>query len=633
MPTITPAAAMRFWLKLFFSHNRQRLILGITLALATALSGMALLALSGWFITATAVAGAAIALGAVYMLDIYLPGGGIRFFALSRTLSRYLERLYNHDTVLRQLALSRVALFQGLQQLPRALSKQATDADWLSRLTTELDALDNLYLRLLVPPLIALLASAVFFAVLALWLPGFALAGFSLLLLFMLSSARLFCRQNSQLGSELAEQVTAARQAIIAQIDGIAELLTSNTLAHYQHPLWQHSARFFQLENSLQRWQSRWQLAINLWQIGLFVALISGVLYTHSLALLSGPVAVLFILGWLGVAELLLSLPGQYAHLGKTRYAATRLAALSQSEQAGNTQTDTASAARPLQRVLTHQSANNATFNSLQLEISRHPQIAQSFHSPLNLNFSASQPWILVCGRSGSGKSSIAKALIADDHLSPQTYPHDSGTGQTCLSTCTGVESIQINNEGNTTTLTRAATINNAEKAISYCQLSLNNIPLSAEQRRAYQQQIAYLEQENANFADTLRYNLQLGLAPLPDELLWQQLQKVELADWAKQLPQGLDTWLGDAGQNISGGQARRLSLARLMLRQPALIILDEPFNGLDNAMAARIWQAMLPWLEQRKVLLLLHHKPEQFHHIERFSVLDLDNDLSAIAH
>lgn len=584
MPTITPAAAMRFWLKLFFSHNRQRLILGIALALATALSGMALLALSGWFITATAVAGAAMALGAVYMLDIYLPGGGIRFFALSRTLSRYLERLYNHDTVLRQLALSRVALFQGLQQLPRALSKQATDADWLSRLTTELDALDNLYLRLLVPPLIALLASAVFFAVLALWLPGFALAGFSLLLLFMLSSARLFCRQNSQLGSELAEQVTAARQAIIAQIDGIAELLASNTLAHYQHPLWQHSARFFQLENNLQRWQSRWQLAINLWQIGLFVALISGVLYAHSLALLSGPVAVLFILGWLGVAELLLSLPGQYAHLGKTRYAATRLAALSQSEQAGNTPTDTTSAARPLQKVLTHQSANNATFNSLQLEISRHPQIAQSFHSPLNLNFSASQPWILVCGRSGSGKSSIAKALIAED-------------------------------------------------AASYCQLSLNNIPLSAEQRRAYQQQIAYLEQENAIFADTLRYNLQLGLAPLPDELLWQQLQKVELADWAKQLPQGLDTWLGDAGQNISGGQAKRLSLARLMLRQPALIILDEPFNGLDNAMAARIWQAMLPWLEQRKVLLLLHHKPEQFHHIERFSVLDLDNDLSAIAH
>ena len=633
MPTITPAAAMRFWLKLFFSHNRQRLILGIALALATALSGMALLALSGWFITATAVAGAAMALGAVYMLDIYLPGGGIRFFALSRTLSRYLERLYNHDTVLRQLALSRVALFQGLQQLPRALSKQATDADWLSRLTTELDALDNLYLRLLVPPLIALLASAVFFAVLALWLPGFALAGFSLLLLFMLSSARLFCRQNSQLGSELAEQVTAARQAIIAQIDGIAELLASNTLAHYQHPLWQHSARFFQLENNLQRWQSRWQLAINLWQIGLFVALISGVLYAHSLALLSGPVAVLFILGWLGVAELLLSLPGQYAHLGKTRYAATRLAALSQREQADNTPELSANTTQPLQTVHSDLSANNAlaSFSTLQLEINRHPQIAQSFHRPLNLSFATAQPWILVCGRSGSGKSSLAKALLADDLLSPQTYPHDSGTGLTCLSTCTGVEGIKINSAGDIATLRQAATINTAETAISYCQIRLNNIPLSAAQRLAYQQQIAYLEQENAIFADTLRYNLQLGLAPLPDEVLWQQLQKVELADWAKQLPQGLDTWLGDAGQNISGGQARRLSLARLMLRQPALIILDEPFNGLDNAMATRIWQAMLPWLEQRKVLLLLHHKPEQFSRIECFSVLDLDNDRTTV--
>ena len=84
-------------------------------------------------------------------------------------------------------------------------------------------------------------------------------------------------------------------------------------------------------------------------------------------------------------------------------------------------------------------------------------------------------------------------------------------------------------------------------------------------------------------FADTLRYNLQLGQNALPEQALWQALATVELEQWARALPHGLDTWLGDWGQNLSGGQARRLSLARLLLRQPDLVILDEPFNGLGR--------------------------------------------------
>ena len=185
MPSHNNLQALRFWLDIFLQQNKHRLVLGALLAIATALSGIALLALSGWFITATAVAGAALLLGAVFMLDIYLPGGGIRFFALSRTVSRYFERLYNHDTVLRQLAKSRVVLFKGLQQLPRSTSKNFSDTDWLSRLTAELDSLDNLYLRLLLPPVISVIATVFFFGILAIWLPSFALFTPGLFLLFM----------------------------------------------------------------------------------------------------------------------------------------------------------------------------------------------------------------------------------------------------------------------------------------------------------------------------------------------------------------------------------------------------------------------------------------------------------------
>ncbi|MCA1768150.1 MAG: hypothetical protein LC639_08145, partial [Idiomarina sp.] len=96
------------WLKQLGSYRIQ-LLLGIALALATALFGVGLLSLSGWFITASAL----------YIgFDIYTPGGGIRFFAIARTVSRYLERLLNHDLVLKLQAHWRVALFRLLQKTP-----------------------------------------------------------------------------------------------------------------------------------------------------------------------------------------------------------------------------------------------------------------------------------------------------------------------------------------------------------------------------------------------------------------------------------------------------------------------------------------------------------------------------------
>src|SRR5690625_43000 len=87
------------WIRLLFTRQ-WRLWVGASLMLATLLSGVGLLSLSGWFITATAVTAMAWAAGIAATLDVYIPGGGIRFFALTRTVSRYFERLYNHDTVL-----------------------------------------------------------------------------------------------------------------------------------------------------------------------------------------------------------------------------------------------------------------------------------------------------------------------------------------------------------------------------------------------------------------------------------------------------------------------------------------------------------------------------------------------------
>lgn len=553
LPTSTQA--LRYWLRVLFAGNRQRLLTGALLALATALSSMALLGLSGWFITATALAGVAILAGSAFLLDIYLPGGGIRFFALSRTVSRYFERVHNHDTVLRQLAKSRLALFQGLQAMARRHSAEHADADWLNRLTAELETLDNLYLRLLLPPVVALLALSLFCLVLAIWLPLAALLLWSGTVVIVFVAVRRFLSHNHRSGEALAQAINQSRIASVEHLRGVAELRVSQQAVIQQDKLKTQLQELNQFELQLQRAQRRFQFGLQNLNVVLLSSVLMMVLHATSVQLITGPVAVMFLLGWLGVAELLLALPASWQMFGKTAFAARRLAQLAQTP------------AKP--------STTSIELKSLALTVKDHPQVLISRNGIITLQLNPATPWVLLSGPSGCGKSTLAAAIAGE-------------VSQPGLA------------------------------------LLVNDQPVPTKTLFDVTDQIGYLTQQNTVFADTLRYNLQLGLPPQQDEKLWQVLALVELANWARNLPRGLDGWLGETGEALSGGQARRLTLARLLLREPRLVILDEPFNGLDANTATKVWQNLQPWLSQRLLLLILHHKPAELVNIEQFKHVDL---------
>lgn len=541
MPQFNTFSALRFWFNTLLRQQRRRLWLGGILAFSTVFSAMALLGLSGWFITATALTGIALAAGVTVMLDLYLPGGGIRFFALSRTVSRYFERLYNHDTVLRQLALARVQLFQGIQALPRHFSREQHDADWLSRLTAELDSLDSLYLRLLLPPVLLLSTVLVFFLILAIWLPFTALLLFMTVLLVLWLSCRRQLIHSLTTGQQLGAMLNQARIDVLQVFSGLAELSCAALLQERQHISLVLANQFAQLQQQLLQQQARCQLWLNILHSAVLVVLFAVLLFAWRQQWLSGPVVLLFITGWLALSELLQALPTQLAHAGKTSYAATRLA--------------------PLAQTAVNSDNNLAAVQQIHLAVSAHAHLAITAVKPLQLNWSKTQPWLLVTGQSGSGKSTLAQLLAGEQYADAATVLLDKQ----------------------------------------------HLVPTSLA---AWQTQLVYLTQQNAILADTVRYNLLLGRADASDAQLWQVLKDVELADWVSTLPRGLDSWLGDTGQQLSGGQARRLGLARLLLRSPELVILDEPFSALDAEMAQRIWHNILPWLSERKLLLLMHQRP-----------------------
>lgn len=531
------------WLKLIL-QRRRRLLAGALLMTLTAWSAIGLLALSGWFITATAVTGLLLAAGISVALDVYVPGGGIRAFALSRTVSRYVERVYNHDTVLRLLADLRSQVFRQLLQLTPARLGELRAVEWLNRLTTDIDTLDNLYLRLIAPPLVAVLAIALVALLIGLFLPVPALllilGLLSLLWALTFGLARL-CRRASGSLTTHQEQL---RTRTVEQLQGLGELLTSQQLQRQQAALLQHADELQQHQQLLAR---RIAQANALGTFGVQVAtvlILLTALQAYQAGWISGPVAVMMPLGTLALGEVFATLPKAFAHAGGTVAAAQRLNTLRAVEAD--------QPPPPEHKVPVASDWQKLAWRSVSVDYHNRPVI-QDF----NLTVERGEK-IGIVGASGCGKSTLATLLAG-------LQQPDKG-------------SIIVGDH------------------------SLAEITMTS-----WHKQLGYLTQQTDLFNETLSSNLLLGNPDADEAALWQVLEQVGLASQVRRWSDGLETRVGEGGQKLSGGEARRVALARVMLKSPALVILDEPFSGLDQGSADWIREHLAEWLQDRTLIALAH--------------------------
>lgn len=131
-------------------------------------------------------------------------------------------------------------------------------------------------------------------------------------------------------------------------------------------------------------------------------------------------------------------------------------------------------------------------------------------------------------------------------------------------------------------------------------------------------ERIAWLSQASHLFDDTIRSNLLLGRENISDEAMWAALEQAQIADFVRSLPDGLDSWIGENGSHISGGQGRRIALARVLLSDAPVLILDEPGTGLDVE-TERAFLATLNSLDRSRTILLITHRltgVEQLDHL-----------------
>lgn len=520
--------------------------LSFALGVLTVFATVALLAWSGWFISAAAAAG----VGASF--NYLRPGALIRLFAIMRTAGRYGERVLSHALVLRLLAVLRVQVFVRLAQ--QSGDTVLAGGDRLQRLIADIDVLDQLPLRLMNPLGYASLLSAAFLLLLLLMLPDafwHVAAVLLVLAVAIVVASRTGVRGPVQ---QAAAEVQLQGQRRGLLLENLQLLTTLLTTGHWQ----QRQQQFIRLDQQvlqLQQHQQYGQLAAQLLLQCLMLAGLAALCWPMLAALLAEqqfplevPLWLGLVLAWLGLSELLfplLLLPQSYGQLRAAQQRCNALAAPVCSSP------DLAAAAAP------------DLSQSVTLEIR---QLQFGFQQPLGEVSASFQQGdvVLLKGPSGSGKSCLLQTLAAE-------IPALTGS------------------------------------------ILLQGLTLEQWPTAALYQQLGYLPQRPYLFGLSVAADLRLAKPAATDEELLQVLTLVGLDDWLTRQPQGLLTVLGDYGVGLSGGELKRFALARLLLQKPAVLLLDEPFAGLQQQLAQQLLQRLAAF-QQHGILIIASHQQQQDH-------------------
>ena len=511
-------------------------------------SSIGLMATSAWII-ATAALHPSIAVLQVAIV-------GVRFFGIARGVFRYLERLASHQVTFRVLARLRVWFYAALEPLAPARLMQYRSGDLLSRIVADIGTLENFYIRAVAPPLVALLVAGLMWIFLGSFDPRLAWAVIAMMLLAGVGVPLLSQLLSRQPGSRVVTVRAGLNAALVDGIQGTADLVAFRAEAAQvrqvralSDALGRDQARLAGiggLDNALGSLLTSLAVVVVL---ALAIPLVTaGRIAGVSLAVLALATAASF--------EAVLPLPLAAQFLASSLAAARRLFEV---VDGGG--------------LMPPSAGDFATDREAEILVSLTPAPPVSIEvRHLTLRYAAGEPpaldditfsvpaggCVAIVGASGAGKSSLANALL-------RFWEPEAG------------------------------------------EIRLDGCDLRDVAPEAVRQQIGVVAQQTHLFNMTIGDNLRLARHGATQAEIEAAARAAQIHDWIISLPEGYDTWVGEQGLRLSGGERQRLAIARALLKNAPVLILDEPTANLDTASERDLLAALAPLMVGRTTLIITH--------------------------
>lgn len=525
------------YLKLYKKHWFG-LSLGMLLAFATLSASIGLLTLSGWFISASAVAGLTIARET---FNYMLPGGGVRGLAMGRTAGRWGERVVSHNATFKLLTDLRIFFFKKLAPLIPGRISNLRDADLLNRLVADVDAMDHVYLRLVNPVTVGVFG--IFFLTLFLmWFDtALGLILGSILLIMLLVWPILFYKLGKRNGGELTQNKAELRVTTLDWIEGCSELTLFGAEERYRNAILDTQQKLMANQFVNANLTGMASAALMLFN-GLTLVLMLWLAADGVGGNAPDPFIALMAFATMASFELLMPIAGAFQHLGQTLSSARRLNEVILSEPEVQFAEEKLDINKPLDITF-----SNVTFN--------YPDSKRSVLNAVDLTIPATNK-VAIVGQTGSGKSTLIQLL---------TRYWDPKKGY----------------------------------------ISIAGIELTHWNESQLRESISVVSQRVDILNGTLRDNLLIARPEATDDHLANILKDVGLEKLLEN--NALDSWLGDGGRQLSGGEKRRIGIARAILHDTPILLLDEPTEGLDKQTEQSIMTMFEKHFEGKTVIFITH--------------------------
>ena len=555
------------WVKPFFARYAHILALTLLLGLLAFVFAGALMFTSGYMISLAATL-------PLTVLALHLPSLFVRIFGLGKPILQYVERLASHDWVLHMTSELRRKLYETIERRSSALRSQRRFGEALGLLSEDIGHIQDLYLRTILP-----IASAWLLYLVAIIALGFFTVPVACAMALMLGVA-LFVMPLVSVCANGARLMRA--KAITSKL---YDDLSDNVLGVSDWVFSGRSDDYLGRYKNLQKEARRIDAAIKrhnrvrdvllqvlfglcavvllLWASATFASQESASGLALSLASLGNENAPAYAANWIAAFVLCFFplieafSPVPTAALGIVTHSNAVANLNEYSRESMQERTVPFASAAPSAE---HGSANG---DSRPCDI-RFENVTFSYpgtNRPVLRNLSLAIPHggvVAVLGRSGAGKSTFTSLLRGEGAPdSGRIFVGDTDTA------CQEFSAMRL---------------------------------------------VGVIQQNPHIFNQSLRENLLIGKGNATDDELWDALERVGLRPRAEQLPNGLDTVIDESGKSFSGGERHRIALARILLSKPAIVILDEPFAGLDPATEQALLETMLSALEGSTVLLIAHH-------------------------